>query len=177
MEVLRRLFREFGAARLTFETDNEPAARQRDQAIEAIATKLGVEVIHHNAHLLYDIDDVKDVSNGQVPLEMEKFLKSVESMDKPSTPAKPVDRSLMRSCVTWRPPKEQSSMFDVPDLSEFGVKDDRLAPARRYWKGGETEGLRRMELFLKKVGELIVASILCCTGFLANVIAFLLLFE
>lgn len=165
MEVLPRLFREFGAVRLTFETDNEPAGRQRDAGVEALAAKLGVKVVHHNSHLLYDVDDVKDANDGEVPLELEKFLQSMESMNKPSTPERPLDRSLMLSCVTWRPSKEESSAYDVPDLSEFGVKDARLAPARRYWKGGETEGLRRMELFLKKVGRLIVWTILCCTGF------------
>ena len=162
MEVLPRLFREFGAARLTFEADNEPAGQQRDAAVKVVAEKLGVEVIHYNSHLLYDIEDVKDANNGQVPVELEKFLHSLEGMSKPSTPEKPVDKSLMQSCVTWRPPREQSSLYDVPDLSEFGVKDDRMAPARRYWKGGETEGLRRMEMFLKKVSGLIVATILCC---------------
>ena len=151
MEALPRLFWEWKATRLTFESDNEPAGRQRDAAVEGVAAKLGVEVIRHNSHLLYDIDDVKDANDGEIPLEQEKFLASLESMNRPSIPEKPLDKSSLRACVTWQPQKEHSSMYDVPNLTEFGVKDERLAPARRYWKGGEKEGLRRLGLFLRKV--------------------------
>lgn len=147
-QVLPRLIREWGVTKLTFEADIEPAGRHRDLAVEALVSKLGVEVISHNSHLLYSTDDVKSASGGHIPLELQEFLRSVDDLGRPMAPEHAVDRSTIMSCA---PSKEFSSQFDVPQLLEFGVKDQSAATARRFWKGGETEGLRRLDVAMKKV--------------------------
>ena len=148
-QVLPRLIREWGVTRLTFEADMEPAGRQRDLAVETLVSKLGVQVISQNSHLLYKTDDVKSAGGGHIPLEFQEFLQCVHTLGRPTPPKHPVDRSTLMRCA---PPKDfSSSQFDVPQLPEFGVKDQSAATARRFWKGGETEALRRLDLTLKKV--------------------------
>jgi cryptochrome len=149
-QVLPQLIREWGVTRLTFGADCEPAGRQRDAALEAMVSKLGVEVISHNSHLLYDTQDVREASGGNVPLERQQFFELVKALGRPRAPDQPVDRSMIHASAPSS--KDQSSsQFDVPRLTEFGVKDESVATARRFWKGGETEGLRRMDVTLKTV--------------------------
>lgn len=148
IKVLPRLIQEWAVTRLTFEADHEPAGMQRDAVLQSMVSKFGVEVISHNSHLLYDTEDVKAEGAGGIPFELEGFLRCANSLGQPRTPDQPVDRSTLQACSSFN---YLSGKFDVPSLMEFGVKDKSAAPARRIWKGGETEALRRLNVVLKRV--------------------------
>jgi cryptochrome len=150
MEVLPRLFSEWGATRLSFETDNEPAGRQRDEAVNLVAKKFEVQVVSHNSHLLYDVEDLKEAYDGRVPLTLDEFVKVVGGLKKPTIPGQPIDRSVLQASMAANV-KDDSSVFGVPDITEFGIKDPSMATGRGLWKGGETEALKRLSLALKKV--------------------------
>jgi cryptochrome len=57
LEVFERIFKSWKVRKLTFETDIEPYAKERDQAVMALAAKHKVVVFKSISHTLYDLEE------------------------------------------------------------------------------------------------------------------------
>lgn len=151
VEVLPKLFSEWGVSRLSFETDIEPFGAQRDAVIRNIAEEAGVEVLSKTSHTLYEPGEILRANHGVTPMLFEDFVKVVEENELTvPNPVKVVDRRLVGSCVT-PVAVDHHAKFGVPELSELGVKDGRFVTSSALWRGGEQEALRRLVLLEQEV--------------------------
>ncbi|XP_068718955.1 uncharacterized protein [Montipora capricornis] len=151
VEILPKLFEEWGVTRLSFEGDIEPFGAQRDSVIRHIAEEAGIEVLSKTSHTLYEPGDILHANHGIAPMVFEDFVGVLKEngLTVPS-PVKEVDRQLFGCCVTPVAADHQAN-FGVPELSDLGVKDVRLVTSGYLWKGGEQEALRRLVLFEEKL--------------------------
>ncbi|XP_068703198.1 uncharacterized protein [Montipora foliosa] len=151
VEILPKLFEEWGVTRLSFESDIEPFGAQRDSVIRHIAEEAGIEVLSKTSHTLYEPGDILHANHGIAPMVFEDFVGVLKEngLTVPS-PVKEVDRQLFGCCVTPVAADHQAN-FGVPELSDLGVKDVRLVTSGYLWKGGEQEALRRLVLFEEKL--------------------------
>ena len=151
MEVLPKLFSEWGVTRLSFESDCEPFGAQRDAVIRHMAEKAGVEVLSKTSHTLYEPSQILHANHGNAPMLFKEFVRVVEekTLSVPN-PVKEVDRRLIGCCVTPVAVDHQVN-FGVPELSELGVKDTRCVTSASLWRGGEQEALRRLVLLEQEV--------------------------
>ena len=159
VEILPKLFEEWGVTRLSFESDIEPFGAQRDSVIRHVAEEAGIEVLSKTSHTLYEPRDILRANRGIAPMVFEDFVGVLKEngLTVPS-PVKEVDRQLFGCCVTPIAADHQAN-FGVPELSDLGVKDIRSVTSAYLWKGGEQEALRRLELLQKQVnGELVKAG-------------------
>lgn len=153
VEVLPKLFSEWGVSRLSFETDSEPFGSQRDAVIRHIAEEAGVELVSKTSHTLYEPGQILRANRGIAPMLFEDFVRVVqENMLTVPSPVKGVDRQLVGSCVT-PVAADHHANYGVPELSELGVKDNRFVTSSSVWRGGEQEALRRLVLLEQEVNR------------------------
>lgn len=151
VEMLPRLFSEWGVTRLSFESDSEPFGAQRDVVIQNIAKEAGVEVLSKTSHTLYEPGDILHANRGVAPMVFEDFVRVVKESDLTvPSPVNKVDRQFFGSCVT-PVAADHEATFGVPKLSDLGVKDLQLVTSACLWKGGEQEALKRLKLLKKQV--------------------------
>ncbi|KAF8061969.1 UVR3 [Scenedesmus sp. PABB004] len=140
LEVLPRVFKDWGVTQLCFEVDTEPYAKRRDADVAAAAAAAGVAVSAHVSHTLYDTDVLLRAAGGKAPLTMQAFTKLV---DKVGDPPKPLPAP-----GAVPPPGPLGAWGDgstgVPSLAEVGFTE---APTTIF-KGGESVALSRLEASL-----------------------------
>ncbi|EDO40787.1 predicted protein, partial [Nematostella vectensis] len=149
IDVLPRLFHEWSVNRLTFERESEPAGRQRDTVIQMLAENANVQLLQHNAHLLYDTDEVLETNDGKLPMTFDEMAKTAEQLGPPCPPCQTVDKTVFGACIT-PVGLDHAEKYGVPQLSDFGGKELGRATAKLFWKGGELEAMRRLNLALQK---------------------------
>ena len=153
VDVLPKLFTEWGVSRLSFETDSEPFGAQRDAVVRHLAKEAGVEVVSKTSHTLFEPGQILHANQGVAPMLFEELMRIVEEdMVAVPKPVKEVDRRLFGCCVT-PVAVDHYANFGVPELNEVGVKDSRLVTSSSHWKGGEQEALRRLVLLERQVSD------------------------
>uniref|UniRef100_A0A3P9IN46 Cryptochrome-1 n=1 Tax=Oryzias latipes TaxID=8090 RepID=A0A3P9IN46_ORYLA len=146
-DVFPRLFKEWQITRLSYEYDSEPFGKERDAAIQKLASEAAVEVVVRISHTLYDLDRIIELNGGQPPLTYKRFQALINRMDAVELPAERITLETMQSCVT--PVSENhDDKFGVPSLEELGFETEGLPTA--VWPGGETEALQRLERHLER---------------------------
>lgn len=146
VDILSKLFHTWNVSLLTFETDIEPYAIQRDTKIETLAKSAKVKVISINSHTIYDPHVINQRNNGQPIITYQKFISVAAGVTVPSP--LPVPQSIASSHHPSKDTLEQkdSKCYDTPSLSELGVTGaavTQLGP--NLYPGGESEALRRMD--------------------------------
>ncbi|KAJ3005293.1 hypothetical protein HKX48_000764 [Thoreauomyces humboldtii] len=169
LTLLADLFDRWQITHLVFELDKSAYGRRRDERVTELAMKAGVQVVTRTGHTLWDTEAIVAKNNGQPVLTFASLMKIVEKLPKlePSIPPPmsipspgPLDLVLDRA---YHPVKRTvdlnagdrvgtvtvydtfagaRSNFAVPTLAELGM-DAATTP----YRGGETEGLRRLEDF------------------------------
>nr|CAD7196228.1 unnamed protein product [Timema douglasi] len=144
-EVFPRVFLEWRVRKLTFESDTEPYALERDASVEKLARSAGVSVVQKVSHTLYNPESVIRANLGKPPLTYQKMLSVLDSLGPPVCPvATPKD--LPQACLPSRCAPGDNTLV-VPTLEELGVEEGQLAPC--LFPGGETHALQRMRNCLK----------------------------
>uniref|UniRef100_A0A1B6DMQ6 Photolyase/cryptochrome alpha/beta domain-containing protein n=1 Tax=Clastoptera arizonana TaxID=38151 RepID=A0A1B6DMQ6_9HEMI len=141
-EIFQEIFVKWNVKKLTFELDTEPYARNRDTMVEKIAKQHNVEVIQKVSHTLYNTERVIQANMGKTPLTYQKCVSLLEGLGPPPFPVS-APKYIPNEC---KAPAEEGKYL-VPTLEELGV-DDSIGPC--LYPGGETEGLERMERYIKK---------------------------
>lgn len=146
--VFPKLFNDWRVECLTYESDIEPYARQRDVLVNKHAQKFNVNVITKVSHTIYDPDFVVQKNGGVAPTQYQSFLNIVSSIRVPE----PVETA--KTLPTWsKPAKDQNETndakcYDCPTLQELGV--DESALGENLYPGGETEALKRFQAVLRQ---------------------------
>ncbi|XP_024254674.1 cryptochrome-1b [Oncorhynchus tshawytscha] len=146
-DVFPRLFKEWQISRLSYEYDSEPFGKERDAAIQKLASEAGVEVTVKVSHTLYDLDKIIELNGGLSPLTYKRFQVLISHMDAVEMPAETITAEVMQKCATPIS-DDHDDKFGVPSLEELGFETEGLATA--VWPGGETEALTRLERHLER---------------------------
>ncbi|XP_040019029.1 cryptochrome-1 [Gasterosteus aculeatus] len=146
-DVFPRIFKEWQTTRLSYEYDSEPFGKERDAAIQKLASEAGVEVMVRTAHTLYNLDRIIELNDGQSPLTYKRFQTLVNRMDAVELPAETITAEVVQRCATPLS-KDHDDKFAVPSLEELGFETEGLTTA--VWPGGETEALMRLERHLER---------------------------
>ncbi len=136
--VFPGLFESWEVALLTFESDTEPYAVKRDEAITKMCEKAGIRVSTHSSHTLHSPH--KYLAEG-VPKSYQGFNNLFAKLGPPRRPLAAPTRSQIPAFVN------DSADYNVPTLEEMGYPP--LSTPLSF-PGGETEGLRRLEEFVSK---------------------------
>lgn len=130
---------------LTFESDTEPYALERDRRVRALAESRGVRVLTRASHTLYDPECVRErCAGGGVPLTYGGFHELVTR--ELGEPAEPLDAPQQRIAVLSDGVARDE--YAVPTLGELEAYrgHERTAPFR----GGESRALAVMDAFLSE---------------------------
>ncbi|KAG8176361.1 hypothetical protein JTE90_020759 [Oedothorax gibbosus] len=150
-EVFPDIVKRWQVKCLTFESDTEPYAIERDREIENLMKELGVKVVTHATNLLYNPEQIIEY-NGKVPLTYQSFVNTAEKIGLPPQPSSSVEalEKLMSEKKLNTPPIEDTHdvEYGVPTLEELGVNESQLNPCK--YPGGETEALKRLQKYLPK---------------------------
>lgn len=147
IDVLPRLFREWGTTVISFEEDPEPFGRVRDYNIARKCREIGMKVIKLVSHTLYTLDDIIERNGGKAPMTYHQFLALVADMPLPLQPEEAINLRILNGATTPISP-DHDNHFGVPTLEELGFDTDGLKPAT--WVGGETEALSRLNRYLER---------------------------
>lgn len=148
IETFPRLFTEWNVIMLSFESDIEPYSVTRDKMVMSLAAHHKVEVVQECSHTIFNPEMVLKKNGGSPPMTYQKFISVVSSLAAPSPVNNPP--KVPSSCEPDMDKTElkNANCYDVPSIEELGVDEESLGDSK--FPGGETEGLRRMEMNLKR---------------------------
>ena len=153
-QALPKLMKEWGVTQLTFEADSEAIGVQRDAVVQHMAEAAGVEVSSKTSHTLYSVEQIVEANGGRVPAVFDECVKAVSKVGMPEKPGRRVERAVFAGCVT--PVGQDHDMkYGIPSVVELGLKESEVT-CTKVWKGGETEALQRLEMFMQEVSPVLV---------------------
>lgn len=122
-----------------YEGDTEPYSKSRDGEINEILDKKGIK--HHVifSHTLYDPYQLLELSNNKVVTTYTSFLTLINKAGPPRAPLSSIETKFETIQVNL-------DQFNIPDLSVF--YEDAADLGTVLYPGGETEGIKRMEMKL-----------------------------
>ncbi|KAJ3175846.1 hypothetical protein HDU87_005674 [Geranomyces variabilis] len=167
--LLKDLLLKWEISHLVFEEDKSAYGRVRDASVSATAASAGVKVVTRTGHTLWDTEAIVAKNGGHPTLTSETLMKCVDKLPnlEPPIPAPnsipppgPLDLALDRNYHPVSRPVDRNARdrtaevtvydtftgphadFAVPTLEELG-----MPPATTPYRGGEAEGLKRLEAF------------------------------
>eukprot|EP00111_Clytia_hemisphaerica_P021300 TCONS_00062708-protein len=138
------LIKNWNVQKLTYEIDTEPYSKIRDKKVDELAAEYKVEVSSHVSHTLYDVNKIIGKNKGQPPLTYQKHELLIASL---GPPPKSLDAP-KNIPSDYQMPEDvlKNGDFDIPTLEELGVCESDLNSC--LYKGGETEGLKRLNSYI-----------------------------
>lgn len=143
VQKLKDLFVEWGITRLSFEFDSDPHSRAKDSVICEVAKRYDIQVISEVSHTLFDGLEIAEVNKGHFPSTYGSFEKLVDELPI-KQPVNTVNVNILGKCVTPIRPDHELVC---------GAHEKGKRKILSSFKGGETEGLRRLKTFLSKVSN------------------------
>lgn len=137
-EVLFRCLKEWSIKKLCFEFDSEPYYQALDDKVRKYATAAGIEIFSPVSHTLFNPADIIEKNGGKPPLSYQSFVKLAGEPSWASSP--------LLTDLNWLPPVGNVGkclISEVPSIKELGY-EDTLEDEKTPFKGGESEGLRRL---------------------------------
>ncbi|XP_013384752.1 cryptochrome-1 [Lingula anatina] len=144
VEILQKLFDEWGVTKLTFEQDPEPPWQKRDIAVKKLCREKNIECIEKVSHTLYNPQDILKANGGSPPLTYAMFCEVCKTLPAPERP-QPVPSF---SGVSL-PVANDFSKFELPTLNDFGITPECSEQKKKKtppYLGGESRGLDLLEL-------------------------------
>jgi len=138
-EVLVSLAKKYEAEAIFFSEEVTAEEKEVELQLEQNVWKQGIKTSAYWQSSLYHIQDLP-FPVTQTPEVFTQFRKECEKFAKVQA-ALPVPKKINL-------PKNMSDLGDLPKLSTFGLKEPDLSPrAVLVFKGGETEGIRRLQTY------------------------------
>ncbi|NWR95761.1 CRY1 protein, partial [Furnarius figulus] len=144
--VLRDVTRRWHITQLTLDAEMEPFYKDMEGKIRGLGAELGFEVLALVGHSLYDTQRILDLNGGSPPLTYKKFLHILSLLGEPQAPVRDLTAQDFQRCQA--PDPALAEQYKVPLPVDLKISEESLSP----WKGGETEGLRRLEQHLADQG-------------------------
>ncbi|XP_074648763.1 cryptochrome-1-like [Tubulanus polymorphus] len=145
--IFPKYFKKWNITHLSFEEDPEPFGRERDAAISKIAKDANIEVIVRTSHTLYNLQQIISLNGKHAPLTYKRFQALLSKIGKPEKPHEIVTPHTIGRVFT-PVSDDHDDHFGIPTLEKLSFDTENLATS--VWKGGETEGLARLERHLER---------------------------
>lgn len=143
VEQLPKLFDKWQVKYLTVQVDIDPEYVKQDEIIEKIANEKNIFINRRVQHTVYDVHSVLKKNLNAVPLTYQKFLSLVNDVQVKETIE--IKRQVSDHC---NPPHEDLKVYDVSTLEGLGLVDLNIEICK--YPGGETEGLKRLNLYMAR---------------------------
>ncbi|XP_076058298.1 circadian regulator cryptochrome isoform X2 [Oratosquilla oratoria] len=143
-DVIKMLHRETGMSRLTMEQDCEAIWYQRDEEAQRLCEELGIEMVEHISHTLWDPFQIIHANGGTPPLTYEMFLQVASALGRPPRPSPTPDWSdVMFGELMDMQPKNITLFPKAPRAEDLGFFANNGESS--VYVGGETAALKHME--------------------------------
>uniref|UniRef100_A0A8C4IXK0 Cryptochrome-1-like n=1 Tax=Dromaius novaehollandiae TaxID=8790 RepID=A0A8C4IXK0_DRONO len=140
--VLRDHVKKWNITQVSLDAEVEPFYKEMEANIRSLGEELGFEVLSLIGHSLYDAKRILDLNGGTPPLTYKRFLHILSLLGDPEAPVRNLAAEDFQRC---RPPDLcLAECYRVPLPVDLKIPTECLSP----WKGGETEGLQRLEQHL-----------------------------
>ncbi|XP_069731935.1 cryptochrome-1-like isoform X2 [Phaenicophaeus curvirostris] len=140
--VLRDHVQQWNITQVTLDAEMEPFYKEMEVNIRRLGEELGFEVLSRVGHSLYNTKRILDLNGGMPPLTYKRFLHILSLLGDPEVPVQTLTAEDFQGC---RPPAPGlAEHYKVPLPVDLKIPSESLSP----WRGGETEGLRRLEQHL-----------------------------
>lgn len=144
--VLRDHIRKWNITQVTLDAEMEPFYKEMEANIRRLGEELGFEVLSLVGHSLYNTKRILDLNSGTPPLTYKRFLHILSLLGDPEVPVRNLTAEDFQKC---RPPDlGLAECYRVPLPMDLKIPAESLSP----WRGGETEGLQRLEQHLTDQG-------------------------
>ncbi|NXD88195.1 CRY1 protein, partial [Halcyon senegalensis] len=140
--VLRDHIQEWNITQVTLDAEMEPFYKEMEANIRRLGEELGFEVLSLVGHSLYDTKRILDLNGGTPPLTYKKFLHILSLLGDPELPVRNLTAEDFQRCGA--PDPGLAEQYRVPLPVDLKMPLENLSP----WRGGETEGLQRLEQHL-----------------------------
>ena len=146
-QVIPKLLKNLHVTKLTFESESEPFGKQRDAVITHLAENAGVEVVSCTSHTLYDVDQLTESNNEEMPVQFSEFLDVISRIGPPESPVATVNHDMLASLL------HKGSSFKgchIPSVEDLGINKSKVT-CKQVWRGGEREALKKLDALLEEV--------------------------
>ncbi|XP_035745604.1 cryptochrome-1-like isoform X2 [Egretta garzetta] len=140
--VLRDHIQKWKITQVTLDAEMEPFYKEMEANIRRLGEELGFEVLSLVGHSLYDTKRVLDLNGGTPPLTYKRFLHILSLLGDPEVPVRNLTAEDFQRCSP--PDPGLAEHYGVPLPVDLKISPESLSP----WRGGETEGLQRLEQHL-----------------------------
>ncbi|RMB99515.1 hypothetical protein DUI87_24252 [Hirundo rustica rustica] len=140
--VLRDHIQKWNITQVTLDAEMEPFYKEMEANIQRLGAELGFEVLSLVGHSLYDTQRILDLNGGSPPLTYKRFLHILSLLGDPEEPVRNLTAEDFQRCRA--PDSGLAERYRVPLPVDLKISPESLSP----WRGGETEGLQRLERHL-----------------------------
>ncbi|KAM7032488.1 cryptochrome-1-like isoform 1-T1 [Acridotheres tristis] len=144
--VLRDHIQKWNITQVTLDAEMEPFYKEMEANIQRLGAELGFEVLSLVSHSLYDTQRILDLNGGSPPLTYKRFLHILSLLGDPEVPVRNLTAEDFQRCRA--PDPGLAECYRVPLPVDLKISPENHSP----WKGGETEGLQRLEQHLTDQG-------------------------
>ncbi|NXV53482.1 CRY1 protein, partial [Uria aalge] len=144
--VIRDHVQKWNITQVTLDAEMEPFYKEMEAKIRCLGEELGFEVLSLVGHSLYDTKRILDLNGGTPPLTYKRFLHILSLLGDPEVPVRNLTAEDFQRCRSPDPVLAEG--YRVPLPVDLKIPLESLSP----WRGGETEGLQRLEQHLTDQG-------------------------
>ncbi|KAM6044344.1 cryptochrome-2-like isoform 1-T2 [Chlamydotis macqueenii] len=144
--ILRDHVQKWNITQVTLDAEMEPFYTEMEANIRRLGEELGFEVLSLVGHSLYDTKRILDLNGGTPPLTYKRFLHILSLLGDPAAPVRNLTAEDFQRCRASDP--GLAERYRVPLPVDLKIPAESLSP----WRGGETEGLQRLERHLTDQG-------------------------
>uniref|UniRef100_A0A8D2QIQ1 Photolyase/cryptochrome alpha/beta domain-containing protein n=1 Tax=Zonotrichia albicollis TaxID=44394 RepID=A0A8D2QIQ1_ZONAL len=140
--VLRDHIQKWNITQVTLDAEMEPFYKEMEANIQRLGAELGFKVLSLVSHSLYNTQRILDLNGGSPPLTYKRFLHILSLLGDPEVPVRNLTAEDFQRCRA--PDPGLAECYRVPLPMDLKISLESLSP----WRGGETEGLQRLEQHL-----------------------------
>ncbi|XP_033009008.1 cryptochrome-2-like isoform X3 [Lacerta agilis] len=142
--VLREHVQKWNITQVTFDDEIEPYYKEMEKTIQVMGKEMGFEVFSLVGHTLYDVRRIVELNGGTPPLTYKRFLQILTVLGDPEMPVQDITAENSQK-LSPLPEVGLAECYRVPLPEDLGFSKEYTSS----WRGGETNGLQRLEEHLK----------------------------
>uniref|UniRef100_A0A8C2Y9J2 Cryptochrome-1-like n=1 Tax=Coturnix japonica TaxID=93934 RepID=A0A8C2Y9J2_COTJA len=140
--VVRDHVQKWNITQVTLDEEMEPFYKEMEANIRGLGEELGFEVLSLMGHSLYNTQRILELNGGTPPLTYKRFLRILALLGDPEVPVRNLTAEDFQRCSP--PELGLAERYGVPLPTDLKIPPESISP----WRGGESEGLHRLEQHL-----------------------------
>lgn len=144
--VVRDHVQKWNITQVTLDAEMEPFYKEMEANIRGLGEELGFQVLSLMGHSLYNTQRILELNGGTPPLTYKRFLRILSLLGDPEVPVRNPTAEDFQRCSP--PELGLAECYGVPLPTDLKIPPESISP----WRGGESEGLQRLEQHLADQG-------------------------